>query len=377
MSNKSLKNFYNQDVVNDIANRIATTYKRFKSDLFIAEIMDQLLSLELKARALCISAALRKYLPQNYAEAITILVQSMGNDNGSGGLEGMGGFRHLPFLNFVEKYGLDYPELSLKTLPQMTKYFSGEFAIRPYLLIHRNLVIKAVNEWSKDPDWRVRRLACEGMRPRLPWGLRLKELIIDPAPIIPILDRLFNDLNPIVRRSVANNLNDISKDHPRLAVEIATRWLKKSDTIEVRQTVSHGLRTLRKKGDKATCDLLGIAHDVKVKLIEFSLETDSVALGKTIFFNVTLVCQEVQPIRLVVHYVLHHIRKNGTIAQKTFKLSERNIESGQKITLSGKHSFKEITTRRYYPGKHKIEIVVAGVSCGKKEFILHPVARNS
>jgi 3-methyladenine DNA glycosylase AlkC len=167
MSDKSLKNFYNQAVVEDIANRIAATYKPFRRAVFVAEIMSQLLSLELKARALCISAALRKYLPQDYAEAIRILVQSMGNDNGSGGIEGMGGFRHLPFLNFLEKYGLDDPELSMETLPQMTKYFSGEFAIRPYLLLHRDLAIAAANQWSKDQDWRVRRLASEGMRPRL------------------------------------------------------------------------------------------------------------------------------------------------------------------------------------------------------------------
>lgn len=371
MSDKSLKNLYNQAVVEDIATRIATAYKPFKRDAFVAEIMRQLLSLEFKARALCISAALRKYLPQNYAEAIRILLQSMGNDNDSGGIEGMGGFRYLPFLNFIEKYGLDNPELSMKTLPQMTKYFSGEFAIRPYVLLHRDLALTAANQWSKDQDWRIRRLASEGMRPRLPWGLRLKELVVDPTPILPILDRLFNDPHPVVRRSVANSLNDISKDHPGLAVQIATRWLKENDTAEVRQTVSHGLRTLRKKGDKATSDLLGFAHGVEVQLIAFVLEKESVTVGETIGFNVTLVSEEEQSIRLVVHYAVHHQRKNGTIAPKTFKLAERDIKSGEKITLSGKHSFKEITTRRYYPGEHKIEIIVAGVSCGKKVFILH------
>ncbi len=373
MSDKSLKNFYNQAVVEQIAAGIAGVYKSFKRDAFVAESMSQLLSLELKARAFCISAALRKYLPQDYAEAIRILVQSMGHDNGSGGVEGMDGFRYLPFLNFLEKYGLDDPELSMKTFPQMTKYFSGEFAIRPYLLLHRDLAVAAANQWSKDQDWRVRRLASEGMRPRLPWGMRLKEFVVDPAPILPILDRLFNDPHPVVRRSVANSLNDISKDHPRLAVQIAARWLKENNTEEVRQMVSHGLRTLRKKGDKATSDLLGLAHGVAVKLIAFVLEKESVRLGETIGFNLTLVSEEKQSIRLVVHYAVHHQRKNGTIAPKTFKLAERDIKSGEKITFSGKHSFKEITTRRYYAGKHKIEVIVAGVSCGNKEFILHPV----
>jgi len=370
MSDKSFKNFYNQDVVKDIATRVAATYKPFKSDLFIAEIMRELLSLELKARAIFISATLRKYLPQDYAEAIRILVQSMGNNDGSGGVEGMGGFRHLPFLNFVEKYGLDDPELSLQTLYQMTKYFSGEFAVRPYLLLHRELAFAAAHQWSNDKDWRVRRLASEGTRPRLPWGLRLKELVVDPAPILPILDRLFNDPHPVVRRSVANSLNDISKDHPVLAVQIATGWLKENDTAEVRKMVSHALRTLRKKGDKATSGLLGFAHSAEVKLVAFALEKDSVRIGEAIGFNLTLISEEKKPIRLVVHYAVHHQRKNGTTAPKIFKLAERDIKSGEKITLSGKHSFKKITTRRYYPGEHKIEIIVAGVSCGEKGFIL-------
>jgi 3-methyladenine DNA glycosylase AlkC len=370
MSNTSLKNFYNQAVVQDIATRIAPNYKPFKRDDFVAEIMRELPSLELKARALCIASALRQYLPQDYPEAVRILVDSMGNDDGSGGIEGMGGFRHLPFLNFVEKYGLDNPELSLRTLQQMTKYFSGEFAIRPYLILHPDLAFTAAHAWSKDTDWRVRRLASEGMRPRLPWGSRLKKLVIDPAPVLPILDRLFNDPHHAVRRSVANSLNDISKDHPALAVQIAARWLKENDTEEVRKTVHHALRTLRKKGDKATCDLLSIAHDAQVKLTAFSLEKDSVMIGETIGFNVTLVSEEKKSIRLVVHYAVHHQRKNGTTAPKIFKLAQVHLKSGEKIILLGKHSFKKITTRRYYPGEHKIEIIAAGVSYGEKGFVL-------
>lgn len=370
MTDKLLKNFYNQAVVEDIADRVAAAHKPFKREAFIAEIMQQLLALELKERALCITVALRKYLPEDYEEAVDILLRSMGNDDGTGSVEGMEGFRHLPFLNFVEKYGLEHPELSLKTLHAMTKYFSGEFAVRPYLIAHRDLAFDAARVWAKDADWRVRRLASEGTRPRLPWGLRLKELVADPAPILSILDILYNDIHPVVRRSVANSLNDISKDHPALAVEIATRWLKKNDTPETHQLVSHALRTLRKNGDKATSELLGIAHNISLKLVTFTLEKDAVSIGDNIGFTVTLSLQETEPKRVVIQYAVHHQRKNGKTSAKIFKLAERNMVAGESVTINSRHSFREITTRRYYPGEHKIELLAGGVSLGTRRFAL-------
>lgn len=370
MTDKSLKNFYNQTVVEDIASGIAATYKSFQREEFVADVMSELPELELKARALCITAALRKHLPQDYAKAIDILVRSMGQDNGSDGFEGMQGFKHLPFLNFVESYGLPHPELSLKTLHKMTKHFSAEFAIRPYLLAHQELTFETIHKWSKDKDWRVRRLASEGTRPRLPWGLRLKEFVINPMPIIPILDALYTDENEVVRRSVANSLNDISKNHPVLAVEIATRWLQQNSTPETMQLVKHALRTLRKKSDKATSKLIGIAHNPELTLLEFKLEKDFVSIGDNIDFTLTLVSKEQKTMLLVIQYAIHHRRKNGTTHPKIFKLAEREIACGESVTISKKHSFRKLTTRSYYPGEHIIEIFAGGVSLDKKQFKL-------
>ncbi len=367
---KSLKNFYNLDVVDDIASRISAAYRPFKREAFIADIMCELPHLELKARALCIAAALRKHLPQNYENALEILLQSLGGDNGSGGVEGMGGFEHLPFLNFVGQYGLDYPELSLNTLRRMTIYFSAEFDVRPYLLSHRELSLAAAHEWADDPDWRVRRLASEGTRPRLPWGMQLKYLVIDPALILPILDKLYADPHHIVRRSVANSLNDIAKDHSVLAVQIAGRWLGETDTQETLQLVRHALRNLRKTGDKETLELLGLAHGAKVELAEFTLNKTAIRIGEAINFSVTLFSREATPMRMAIQYAVHHIRKNGKTSAKIFKLAEREIMPGKNPTINARHSFKEITTRRYYPGQHKIEILTGGKSLGEKCFDL-------
>jgi 3-methyladenine DNA glycosylase AlkC len=370
MTDKSLKNFYNQSVVEDIAARVGAAYKPFKREVFVAEIMRELPALELKARALCIAAALRKHLPSEYEKAIAILLQSLGNDDGSGGVEGMGGFKHLPFLNFVGQYGLEQPELSLKALHQMTKYFSAEFDIRPFLLAHRDLAFSAAHSWAKDKDWRVRRLASEGTRPRLPWGLRLKELVADPVPILPILDTLYTDPHPVVRRSVANSLNDISKDHPALAVKIAKRWKQENDTPETLQLIRHALRGLRKIGDKETLELFGFAHGTALSLADFALEKNAVAIGDAIGFSVTLASKEAKSVRMEIQYAVHHQRKNGKTSAKIFKLAEREIVPGKNLAITSKHSFKEITTRRYYPGEHKIEILAGGVSLGEKRFTL-------
>lgn len=371
MTDKSLKNVYNQTVVEELAARISSVYAPFKREDFITDVMRELPALELKGRSLCIATMLRKYLPAEYEKAVAILLESLGNDNGTGGVEGMGGFKRLPFLNFVGTFGLEQPELSLKTLRQMTKYFSAEFDIRPYLLAHGELAFAAANSWAKDRDWRVRRLASEGTRPRLPWGLRLKELVTDPAPILSILDTLATDPHPVVRRSVANSLNDISKDHPKLAVEIAKRWKQQNDTPETLQLIRHALRGLRKIGDKETLELFGLTHGAALKLVEFTLEKNTIAIGDTIGFSVTLASEEQEPIRLAIQYAVHHQRKNGQPSAKIFKLAEREIVPGKNPVINSKHSFKEITTRRYYPGEHKIEIIAGGVSLGERTFILN------
>ncbi len=370
MPEKSLKNFYNKAMVEDIAVRVGAAYKPFDCSAFIADVMLKLPSLELKGRALCIATALRKHLPSDYEKAIAILLHSLGDDDGVGFMEGMGGFKYLPFLNFVGAYGLDQPELSLKTLRQMTKYFSAEFDIRPYLLFHRDLALAAAHKWAKDKDWRVRRLASEGTRPRLPWGLRLKELVADPAPILPILDALYTDPHEIVRRSVANSLNDISKDHPELAVTIAKRWKSENDTPETLQLLRHALRGLRKIGNKETLELFGFAHGAALRLEEFTLEKNTVAIGDIIAFSVSIFSEEQKAVRTEIQYAIHHQRKNGKTTAKIFKLAEREIIPGKNPTITSKHSFKEITTRRYYPGEHKIEILATGKSLGQKNFIL-------
>ncbi|MEM1366331.1 MAG: hypothetical protein AAGH82_11345, partial [Pseudomonadota bacterium] len=153
-----------------------------------------------------------------------VLLRAVGDPPSADGDEGIGSFDNLPFLDVVELFGHEDPGAALDALEQLTRHFSGEWAIRPLILQHNDLAMARIRDWSTHADWRVRRLASEGTRPRLPWGIQLKPFIADPEPVIAILDPMAADEHLIVRRSVANNLNDIAKDHPDRAANVASQW---------------------------------------------------------------------------------------------------------------------------------------------------------
>jgi 3-methyladenine DNA glycosylase AlkC len=217
-----LKSWINADVVRDIARRVKQQHAAFDHKRFIAEVSADLPPLALLARSHRIARALHDYLPRDYEAALKIVLQSMDAERPKS--DGFYGFELLPYLNFVGDYGVDHPAPSLRALASMTRLFSAEFDIRPFLVKHQAQTLKAVRQWARDPDWRVRRLASEGIRPRLPWGLRLRAFIENPLPVLEILELLRRDPHENVRRSVANNLNDIAKDHPDLVLATAQRW---------------------------------------------------------------------------------------------------------------------------------------------------------
>ncbi|MEO1762832.1 MAG: hypothetical protein AAFR83_12880 [Cyanobacteria bacterium J06629_18] len=249
MSNNQLKTIFNQEVITDLAQRIKKVFPSFNNIAFEQEANQNLNNLELKQRSTQISTALTSYLPSEFEKAASILIQAMGEDDKSGGLEGYNGFRFMPFLDFVAVRGLDNPYIALDSLEKMTLHFSGEFAIRPFILKYPDITLPRLLNWTSHPDWRVRRLASEGSRPRLPWGMQLKPFIENPSFVIGILNQLYNNPNLVVRRSVANNLNDIAKDNPDIAVETAQSWWNSGDE-NAQWTVRHGLRSLVKQGNK-------------------------------------------------------------------------------------------------------------------------------
>lgn len=357
------KNLFNEGVVEQTAARIRAAYPAFDGPAFVASVMAELEELELMARSKLIARCLKEHLPNDYLEALAVLTRVCESDGDSEDES----FDFMPMLNFVGIYGLDHPAASLAALGSMTKRFSAEFDVRPYLAKRPELALAHAEQWSKHENWRVRRLASEGTRPRLPWGIRLQAFVADPAPVVRILDQMYNDSHPNVRRSVSNNLNDISKDHPELAVDIAERWLYGGDK-NTKQLVSHALRTMRKQGHQRTLSLLGLAQGQGLTVTGLKLAAPRVLVGESLAFDFTLASDADGVV--AVNYVVHHLRANGGWSGKVFHLGNKRFTAGESIAMGKSHSFRRVTTRRYYPGVHKLEIQAGGSSLATAEFEL-------
>lgn len=221
--------------------------------------------------------------------------------------------------------------------------------------------------WSKHSNKWVRRLASEGSRPRLPWAMALPSLKDDPDPILPILKNLRNDSSETVRRSVANNLNDISKDNPEIVIDIARKWFGLSKDTDA--LVKHACRTLLKRGDSQTLKLFGFGND-KISLGNFKITTPEVRIGEALLFSFSIQNKDDKHNLVRLEYGLYYKKKNGELSRKVFKISERSIEPGKKYEIEKKQSFKRITTRKFYVGTHRVSIIINGRESETKEFRL-------
>ena len=358
-----------------MAEEISHAHKYFDSDQFVTRASRGLYKLELKARSQHIAHALAAQLPSDFEESAAFLlhaldVSTMAHESGqSGGLEGMGRFRYLPFLDFVELYGAEHTNISLRTLERMTRFFSAEFAIRPFIIQSPELTMKAISRWSKNKDWRVRRLASEGTRSRLPWGKQLPAFINDPTPVLPILERLYTDKNLIVRRSVANNLNDISKDHSDLAAHTAARWMK-NKSVDAQWTAKHGLRTLIKQGHPKALSALGYELNRKIIISRFRLTPTHLKIGERLHMVLTAISKEDKAVKLVVDFALERVLANGKTARKVFKLKNLTIAPNESVIVTKYLDFIQRSTRTYYPGPHAIDILVNGQVKLRKDFVI-------
>ncbi|MCA9017914.1 MAG: DNA alkylation repair protein, partial [Planctomycetaceae bacterium] len=313
---------------------------------------------ELKQRMRHISSAMREYLPPEYETALNILKQAAPQ---------FGGFEAMFFPDFVEVYGLENWELSLPALEHFTEFSSSEFAVRPFILQDQQRMMRQMNRWAAGKNEHVRRLASEGSRPRLPWAMALPEFKKDPSPTLPILEKLKADPSDYVRRSVANHLNDISKDHPNLVIDIARQWIKGQP--ETQWIVKHACRTLLKQGKPEVLELFGYPEPVEIHVQGFQITPQRVASGKEVQFEFELVSRagELGPLR--VEYAIDFVRLKGVSSRKVFKLSEGPV-SQRSRSYSRSYSFKPITTRKYYPGLHRITILVNGQEMVEGQFEL-------
>ncbi len=357
------------DAIKRIGGNLRRAWKPFPEADFFQNASNGLDSLELKQRVQHVIAALAECLPAEYAPAVEILLKAGRKwDSGKPG-DPLNGFAAWPLIDFIGEHGLEHPELSLEALRELTHLFSAEFAIRPFLTHHCQQTLATLDGWIKDKDPHVRRLVSEGTRPRLPWGKQLPKFVDNPRPVLKLLEKLKDDESEYVRRSVANNLNDISKDHPDFVIKTCRRWQRKA-SAERNWIIRHATRTLVKTKHPGIWGLLGYADPPEIHIKKFRLHSKNIRLGENLLFELTLYSDSDQLQRLVVDYTIHHVKANGQTSPKVFKLKSLTLKPGAKFDLKKQHPFRPITTRRYYAGQHSVEIVVNGRSLGKQDFEL-------
>jgi 3-methyladenine DNA glycosylase AlkC len=360
------KNLFRAGTVREIADALAAAGP-FDHPSFYERANDGLEDLELKDRIRQVAAAVRAHLDPDWPTALAHLLRALPPP-----LEGTeavtSSIAVWPLCQVVETYGLDHPDLSIPALRELTIRFSAEFAIRPYLERWPEETLAALHEWAEDPNPHVRRLVSEGTRPRLPWGSRLRRFQDDPAPTVALLDRLVDDPEAFVRRSVANPLGDIAKDHPDLAVEVAARWLR-DPTPERTRLVAHALRYLVKKGHRGALALMGVGEP-EVEEVRFAVTPEAVAFPGELTVEVALRSASDRKQKLVIDYVMHFVTARGKLSPKTFKWSTRTLQPRASLKLTKVHRLKPVSTRRFHSGQHKVELLVNGRVLGSMAFEL-------
>ncbi|WP_420590083.1 hypothetical protein [Bacterioplanoides sp.] len=366
---EALKDQYGPEVPQKLANDIQQVFPQFDAEGFLQQVLPEFEQLELMPRGKHIAQVLRGFLPEHYPTAIDILVSSMGASLTDSRSFGMSSFFYLPHSFFIAEFGLDHFDESMAAQYQLTQRFTAEFCIRPFLLKYPQQTLARLAQWLDDPSEHVRRLISEGTRPRLPWGIALKPFKQDPVPVLELLEQLKDDESLYVRRSVANNLNDIGKDNLEVLCQTCESWLQGASK-ERRWLVNHALRSAIKRAEPQALAVLGYGQDIEVSVGDINLTPEKATLGDnlTIAFSVTNNADQLQP--LLVDFVIHYVKANSSTSAKVFKLKTVELKPGGRAEFSKKVSLKNMSTRKHYPGVHKVEALLNGVSFELGEFEL-------
>ena len=358
-----LKDFFNRETIGIIADAVVAAYPEFDRRRFHRAVFDEeWQTRELKQRMRHVADALRANLPDDYETALSILVEAAPHTAEAG-------FAAMVMSDYVEAYGVDHFEASVAALAVFTRTVSAEFAVRPFLARYPQRMLAQMSEWAASDDPALRRLASEGTRPRLPWGMALKQYQADPTPLVPLLETLRHDPSEDVRRSVANNLNDIAKDHPDLVVATLGRW--QDETPEVADITRHALRVLIKKGHRGALGLLGFRPDPDVVVEDLTVEPATVQIGDKarVAFSIRSVGDHPQPI--VVDGVVHFARPRAR-STKIYKWKTTELDPGEQLVMSRSVSLQHMSTRTIHPGTHEVEVQVNGTRLAGVTFEVVP-----
>lgn len=360
------KNIYNDTFFNLFTAILDRKLKDFNKKKFLRQVYDgEWESRELKQRMKHIAGVLHAWLPGKYEPAIQsikTLITELRKEGIRGGLE------YMVFTEYVEAYGLEHYDTSMEAMEFITQFISCEFAVRPFILRYPGKAMQQMLRWSTHESEHVRRFASEGCRPRLPWAMALPALKKDPTPILPILENLKDDPSLFVRKSVANNLNDIAKDNPDTVLSMVKKWQGKSPRTD--WIIKHGSRTLLRKAHPQAMKLFGLAVADDIIVDKLKLAHDTIGIGEALPFSFNLTNKGKKPIKLRVEYGIDYMKSNGKGNRKLFKITENTYQPGQTYSFKRNQSFKNLTTRKHYAGRHTLAIVINGQELAAKAFVV-------
>jgi len=356
----ALKDMFNKQFYQRLAMEFSKADKNFHAENFQKDVLKGLAEMSLNQRLRHTTVTMKKYLPADYSRSLDIIYQVIPAFKSH--------YTCFIFPDFVGQYGHDHVSLSLDALKELTKFGTSEFAIREYIKRDLKGTLKVMNKWAVDENVHVRRLASEGCRPRLPWSFNIAEIMANPELTRPILEKLKADSELYVKKSVANHLNDFSRTHTDWMLDLVNSWDKKNE--HTAWIIKHASRTLIKKGHPGSLAVFDFEKNVKLELKNLKLKSPKIKIGDDLGFSFDIVSGKSKAQKLVIDYAVHYAKKSGTAGRKVFKLKELQLQPGANVTISKKQSFKDFSTRKHYPGKHALEIMVNGKSYAKKEFLL-------
>lgn len=357
---EQLKFWYNEIFVDQLAKALKKEHTDFNTNSFKISVFDTNWdNLELKERMHHITEQIHIHLPLNYRQQIELIDKIVPQ---------FGGMTAMIFPNFVEKYGITDYKTSIRALELYTQFSTSEFAIRPFIIKYPKQSMQQVLEWSTHSNHHVRRLASEGCRPLLPWAMKLHAMVDNPSPIIPVLENLKNDNEDYVYRSVANNLNDISKNHPELVISLCKKW-QIGASKNTQWLIKHALRTLLKKGNLEAMQIFGFGDIEGVKVNNLSIDNSKIKIGDSTYFGLQFINNS-KTAKYRLEYTIMYLKKNGKHNPKVFQLKETKVEENESIDIKKKLTFTDFSTRKHYKGEHFLILKVNGIEIQKIGFEL-------
>jgi len=365
---KAFKDWFDEEAAKAMSLQVAAVYKKFNKSRFCQLALTDIERLEFNQRVQNFASALAQTLPADFRQAVKIVSDSLPPPLPD--CESVtDGWLQWPVGQFIADYGIDHFEASMQAMTELTRRFSSEYAVRPFVERYPQQTFKQLYALTVNECPHIRRWCSEGTRTRLPWGRKLKQLIDNPEPIWPILEALKDDPELYVRRSVANNLNDLSKDHPKLVLSRLKKWSVGAGS-ERQWLIKHALRTLIKQGDPAALALIGYGKPKQLKA-DITVSPKKIVVGDGVMLTAELHNGSNKKQPLLIDYVVHYSRsKPQASGEKVFKWKTLSIAAGESITMQKKHAMKATTIRSLYAGVHKVELQVNGFRISADEFRL-------